>query len=108
MAAREGRFELIVAIEPDVVSGQALQHRIDDWSRSGVGPIRLEPFAAGSHRGTVRFDSTGTVGSSVGSGTGTVDVAPLDEILADCIPTYLKFDVEGAEHDALVGASRMI
>ena len=37
-----------------------------------------------------------------------VEVAPLDEILADCRPTYVKFDVEGAEHDALVGASETI
>ena len=35
-------------------------------------------------------------------------VAPLDEILADSKPTYIKFDVEGAEHDALVGASETI
>ena len=37
-----------------------------------------------------------------------VEVAPLDEILAGTRPTYIKFDVEGAEHDALVGGSETI
>lgn len=108
MAARGGLFERIVAIEPDAISRRALQNRVDDWSGSGIGPIRVEPYAAGSHRGTLQFETTGTVGSSVGSGADTVEVAPLDEILADCRPTYIKFDVEGAEHDALVGASGTI
>ena len=37
-----------------------------------------------------------------------VDVAPLDEILDGIHPTYMKFDVEGAEHDALVGGAQTI
>ena len=32
----------------------------------------------------------------------------MDEILAGLSPTYIKFDVECAEHDALVGGSRTI
>jgi FkbM family methyltransferase len=108
LAARNGRFESIVGIEPDAVNGRALQKRIDDWQRSGIGPIRVEPVAVGSHRGTLMFNTTGTAGSSVGSGSEMVDVAPLDELLADDKPTYIKFDVEGAEHDALVGASETI
>jgi FkbM family methyltransferase len=108
MAARGGQFERIIAIEPDPISGRVLKDRVDDWTQAGIGPIRVEPFAAASQRGTVSFEASGTVGSSVGSGTDTVEAAPLDEILRDCAPTYVKFDVEGAEHDALVGASRTI
>jgi FkbM family methyltransferase len=108
IAARKGRFERIVAIEPDALNCRALQSRIDAWSGSVQGPIRVEPVAVGSHRGTLQFETTGTAGSSVGSGSGSVEVAPLDEILADGRPTYIKFDVEGAEHDALVGASGTI
>lgn len=108
LTAREGRFEEIVGIEPDVVNGRLLQSRIDDWQRSGVGSIRVAPVAVGSKRGTLKFETTGTAGSRVGSGTETVEVAPLDEILAGSKPTYIKFDVEGAEHDALVGGSETI
>ena len=108
LAAREGKFQRIIAIEPDAASRRALLDRIETWRRAGVGPMRVEPYAAGFQRGTVRFDATGTVGSSVGSGADTVDVAPLDEILAEWKPSYIKFDVEGAEHDALVGGSTTI
>jgi FkbM family methyltransferase len=105
MAARGGRFGEIVAVEPDALNCRALQGRIDEWSRAGIGPIRVAPVAAGARRGTLRFETTGTAGSSVGSGADTVEVAPLDDILAGCEPTYIKLDVEGAEHDALLGAS---
>jgi FkbM family methyltransferase len=108
MATRGGRFERIVAVEPDALNCHTLQDRIDKWSRSGIGPIRIAPVAAGARRDTLSFETTGTAGSSVGSGVDTVEVVPLDEILADCAPTYIKFDVEGAEHDALLGASGTI
>jgi FkbM family methyltransferase len=108
IAARGRRFSQIMAVEPDPLNCRVLQDRVDDWSRSGVGPIRIEPLAVGSHRGRLQFETTGTAGSSVGSGLDTVEVAPLDELCADFRPTYFKFDVEGAEHDALVGASATI
>ena len=108
MAVRGRRFDRIVAVEPDAVNRRVLQRRIDDWDRSGIGPIQVAPVAVGAKRGKLQFATTGTAGSRVGSGSETVDVAPLDEILAECRPTFIKFDVEGAEHDALVGGSQSI
>jgi len=108
IAGRGGQFGQIVAVEPDPLNCRALQDRVDGWSRSGVGPIRIEPLAVGSRRGRLQFEATGTAGSSIGSGLDIVEVAPLDELCADLRPTYFKFDVEGAEHDALVGASGTI
>jgi FkbM family methyltransferase len=108
LAARGGKFGHIVGIEPDAVNGRVLDDRIKEWKLSGVGPMRVEPVAVGSERGTLTFDTTGTAGSRVGSGTETIEVAPLDELLANDKPTYIKFDVEGAEHDALVGGAGTI
>jgi FkbM family methyltransferase len=108
LAARAGRFRQIVGIEPDPINCRELRARIDEWDRSGIGPIRAEPVAVGSHRGTLTFETTGTAGSSIGSGPDTVVVAPLDEILTGDRPTYIKFDVEGAERDALVGGTETI
>lgn len=108
LAARAGQFDQIVAVEPDPLNCQALRARISEWSGSNPDRVHVAPVAVGSQRGRLQFDVTGTAGSSVGAGSDTVEVAPLDEILADRTPTYIKFDVEGAEHDALVGGSRTI
>lgn len=108
LTAREGRFAEIVGVEPDAVNGHVMEKRIADWKRQGIGPIRVAPVAVGAERGSLMFDTTGTAGSRVGAGTETVDVAPLDEILVGSKPTYIKFDVEGAEHDALVGGAETI
>lgn len=108
VTACEGRFKAIVAIEPDTLNAQALEARLDKLGQPGCGAVRVERVAAGASRGTLSFSATGTAGSSVGSGENVVEVRPLDEILADSPPTYIKFDVEGAERDALVGASETI
>jgi FkbM family methyltransferase len=108
VAARGGQFSEIVAVEPDPLNCAELRQRIDAWSGANRERVRVAPVAVGSKPGTLRFDTTGTAGSSVGAGEDTVEVAPLDEILAGSAPTYIKFDVEGAEHDALVGGSGTI
>jgi FkbM family methyltransferase len=108
LARRSGAFEGIIAIEPDPVNCAALRERISDWARSGGGTIRVEVAAVGAERGQLQFSATGTAGSKVGIGASVVDVAPLDELLSGDRPTYMKFDVEGAEHDALMGGARVI
>ena len=108
VAARGGQFDRIVAVEPDPLNCAALRQRVATWSGQDRDRVRIAPVAVGSSRGTLRFAMTGTAGSSIGSGDETVEVAPLDEILADSRPTYIKFDVEGAERDALIGGSQTI
>lgn len=108
VAARGGQFDQIIAVEPDPLNCAALRQRIGTWSGRNRDRVRVAPVAVGSTRGRLRFEATGTAGSSIGSGDETVEVAPLDEILEGSRPTYIKFDVEGAEHDALVGGSATI
>ena len=108
LAQRQGRADRIVAIEPDPVNRAAMQERIDGWGTRAPQSMKIEPFAVGSERGILQFESAGTAGSRVGVGSSSVEVAPLDELLEGWPPTYMKFDVEGAEHDALVGGANMI
>lgn len=108
LAARGGQFSEIVAVEPDPLNCTVLTDRIREWAGPSPGRVHIAPVAVGSQRGRLQFDVTGTAGSSVGAGAETVDVAPLDEILSGRKPTYIKFDVEGAEHDALVGGAGII
>jgi FkbM family methyltransferase len=108
LAARNRQFGQIVAIEPDVANCRMLQHHVEARYPAEAHRIRIEPVALGSGAGTITFDAMGSVRSKVGPGTTTVQVATMDELLASSPPTYIKFDIEGAEHDAIVGGSTVI
>lgn len=98
----------IVAIEPDPQNFERLLSYIETLP-DGIRPsVEARAFAVGETRQRVTFDATGTAGSSAGTGTIEVDCAPLDEILAGEEPSYIKFDIEGAEMEALRGARRIL
>ncbi len=63
----------------------------------------------GSAAGNLRFSATGTEMASVTSeGCLTVEAVPLDELLNDQAPTFIKMDIEGFELEALAGAVEII
>jgi len=46
----------------------------------------------------VKFSATGTISAMISEdGEYEVDCIPLDELLADHVPTYIKMDIEGSE-----------
>ena len=96
-------FRRIVAFEPDPGNYTALQSRIND-SR-----IALRPYATGARRETLRFAAGGGEASRVSStGTCEIEAITLDEALRGIVPTYIKFDIEGSEADALEGGRQTI
>ena len=103
-----GQFASIVAIEPDPVNAARLRRRVSEWTRDGIGPVVVEECAAGAQSQVLSFTTTGTVVSSVGTGQDSVQVRLLDDILASREPTFIKFDVEGAEREALLGARQTL
>jgi hypothetical protein len=70
--------------------------------------IDCRAVALASDPGVLHLDATGTASSATtaeaGEGTIAVRAAPLDDLLAGAVPTFIKLDVEGAEPDALLGA----
>jgi FkbM family methyltransferase len=106
--ASDGRFASIVAVEPDPVNAADLRRRASEWTRDGIGPVVVEECAAGAQSQRLSFTTTGTAGSCVGTGQDSVQVCLLDDILTDREPTFIKFDVEGAERDALLGARQTL
>lgn len=102
-------FRKVVAFEPDRANFSKLEKFVTALPRSISDKIKLHPLALGESKGRVFFDSSGTMQSAVvSSGSMEVECVPLDEILADEFPTYVKMDIEGAEPGALSGMKRII
>jgi len=101
-------FKHMIAIEPDPANYQRLRAYCSTLPRRIRRKTTTMQVAVGSRRGPVRFNATGTAASAVGSGSTEVEGVPLDEVLSDNAPTYIKMDLEGTELDALLGARRVM
>jgi len=96
-------FTEIVAFEPDPQNFGTLQ-----CSTKGDPRIKLHPHGTGARAETARFILSGT-GSRVSSdGDWEVKIVTLDDALQGIAPTYMKFDIEGSELDALDGGKQTI
>jgi FkbM family methyltransferase len=101
--ASHDHFARIIAFEPDPVNFAALLSAVNGDQR-----ISLQPYATGLRRETLRLsmDSTGSHISETGA--CVIEAVSLDDVLADTAPTYIKFDIEGSEPDALEGGRQTI
>lgn len=109
LIARQSNFGAIDAVEADANSFARLSAYVATLEPRLRSKIRLHPCAVGAHRGTVRFEDTGTVGSKVSDTGGTVvDLVPIDELCASTPVSMIKMDIEGGEFDALLGARQVI
>ncbi len=106
---QKNSFSRIVAFEPDPANFDRLREYVSALSHGISKNIALWQSAVGARKKRLRFEAFGSVSSSVsGGGSIEVECVPLDEVLNDCPPTYIKMDIEGAEPDALKGARGII
>ena len=105
----EGNAARTIAIEPDPTSYARLEDYVNTLPLDIRQRVRALKVAVGRNRGKLRFESTG-LASAHASETGILDVEclPLDEILAGETPSLIKMDLEGAEHEALLGGEATI
>jgi FkbM family methyltransferase len=109
LSRTNGSFSSIIAIEPDPLSFQKLETFVAGLGQQTREKIAIHRVAVGSEPGTVLFNASGSVAASKScSGNTTVPCVPLDDLLENRRPTYIKMDIEGSEPDAIRGAKRTI
>jgi FkbM family methyltransferase len=106
--AHSPSYESIVALEPDPSNRDRFAHRFGGADAMSRKHISILPYAASDRRENVRFNVTGTAGSSFSETGFVVEAAPLDDLLSGISPTFIKMDIEGAEPMALRGATRIM
>jgi FkbM family methyltransferase len=98
------KFSRIVAFEPDPHNFGALAAALNGDAR-----IMLRPYATTAGREKLRFAAGAGVASRISStGTCEIQTITLDEALEGIVPTYIKFDIEGSEPEALEGGRHTI
>jgi len=97
-----GRFRRILAFEPDPENFRRLQNSVNDPR------VVTRCSAVGAERAVLHMSSSGASSSVSDTGEVEIECATLDELLADEEPTFIKMDIEGAEIDALRGASEIL
>ena len=105
-----GAFGRIYAFEPDEENCQRLREYVAAMGDEVARRVHVCQAGVGARRERLRFNSTGNMSAAFdGTGDVEVDVLPLQEVVEDDgSPLYIKFDVEGAEREALVGADPLI
>lgn len=102
------RYKAVVALEPDPANRANFVGRFGGETAMAAARISVLPYAASDRRETVMFDVTGTAGSAIAHDGLQVEAAPLDYLVADLAPTFIKMDIEGAEPKALAGAATIM
>ena len=106
-----GRYDGIIAMEPDKQTAALLRARL---AADNVEGVEMHEIGAWHERADLQFHD-GRAGSSrvsaaqsSESGGTSVAVDTVDSILHGRRVTYVSMDIEGAEHNALLGAKQSI
>jgi FkbM family methyltransferase len=110
LSLRGDRFRRLVAYEADPTNFARLSAWAAGLPAKRRARIVLRPLAVAAERTTVRFDASADEGAAIReNGALLVEAVSLDEDLDEGpAPTFLKFDVEGAEPAALQGCRRIL
>lgn len=102
-----GQFKTIHAFEPDPRNFARLQ----TWLQNHPLNARIHPHPQALYSGTteLRFDQGPSMSSRIDAvGSIRIQTASLDEFLNGEAATFIKYDLEGAELEALQGAQATI
>lgn len=95
-------YESIHIFEPEQCNANTIRSKFKDNPRVAVHQIALSDT-----QGTVRFSSSGSTSKPDDQGKQIIATEKLDSMQIQP-PTFIKMDIEGAEVNALIGASKTI
>lgn len=106
-----GKYNAVIALEPDLKNYKKLCEYTDALEEKDK--ILLFNMASWSSKRVTAFDGGGGRNSSIGDGKYTVHTTDIDSLLEALpeekhIPTYVKMDVEGAEHETILGMKNLL
>lgn len=109
LVERFGKPSTYVAFEPDSHNFSGL---VENVNKLHIEKAILFPCAVSQHSGPMRF-TVDQVHGGLGSlldpdGEGFVQCVAIDDCMKGIEPTFIKFDIEGSEIDALLGAEETI
>lgn len=110
LAQQRGEFGRVYAFEPDGLNCRRLREYVEGLGEEVSRRVCVYQAGVGARRERLRFNSTGDMSATFGDEGGEeVEILPLQEVVEDDgAPLYIKFDVEGAEREALAGADLLI
>jgi FkbM family methyltransferase len=110
LSQQQGRFGCVFAFEPDRSNCELLRAYVNSLDADTTSRIHVFQAGVGRRREKLRFEQAGNMSSSFSAaGEVEVDVMTIDEVAyPGSAPVYVKFDVEGAEWQALQGCERLL
>jgi len=107
----EGKYDGIIALEPDKKTFATLQQRL---SARGIDNVELHNKGAWEKHSLLKFHDGREGGSrlletsATACPSTTIEVDAIDNVLQGRRVTYISMDIEGAEHSAILGAEKTI
>lgn len=108
-----GKCKGIIALEPDAKNYKKLSEYVDTLEIKDK--ISLHNLASWDSGKVMTFDGGGGRNSAIGEGKYTVHATDIDSLLETLngseqtiVPTYVKMDVEGAEHETINGMKALL
>lgn len=104
--AKQAQIGRAWLFEPDTSNFSQLRHKLTGGSEPD---IHVLPLAVSDRHQRLAFsDGTGEAACVSDSGSVVVTAVALDDVIGNSPVHFIKLDVEGAEHAALLGAKRTI
>ncbi len=105
-----GKCTGIMALEPDAKNYKKLSEYVDTLEvKDKISLFNMASWDSGK---VMTFDGGGGRNSAIGEGKFTVHATDIDSLLksldVEMIPTYVKMDVEGAEHETINGMKELL